>query len=231
LNRRFEPYGALLGRPNGASASGGATKTAGEWVIEVAVRKIQSQKSPNSKEADEEALEECITTFFEEMSVEARADCRKRYVDKKCPFARALLALETVPPFEMKCAGGGAVPVTQAERGDVNRLPSAQNESIGGLDFIQEWEEGKKKSFKPGGSRGVYTYRSCFDAGSDNEEDAEDERMDETLGRSSDEKVRIQAWELVDLLRSRPVHARDVAQSLGIEAARASIVQVRRMPQ
>jgi hypothetical protein len=233
VNRRFEPYGAVLERPDGASAGGGATKTEGEWVIDVAVRKIPCKKSPNSKKADEEHGE-CIKTTSEETK-EAR-DCRERYVDKKSPFQRALLALETVTPFQVKCAGEGTVSVKQEESDDMNGLPSSQNESPGGANIV--WRFGpseKEKVSKLGGlnSHGPYGHRSFFDEASDNEEGAspadEDARADEMPGESPKPDVRIEAWEMMDARRSRPVHARDVAQSLGIEAARASIVRVRQM--
>jgi hypothetical protein len=234
VNHHFEPYGALLEQPDGASAGGGATKTAGEWVIEVAVRKMQSKKSPTSKKADGEH-EECITTSYEETK-EAR-DCQERYVEKKCPFRRALLALETVPPFQIKCAVGGTVShVKQEASEDMNGLPTAQNESLTGAKVVRRFGPGEKEkvSKSEGNSHEPYVQKSFFDEASGGEDSAslaaEDEHADEMSGGSPEEPdVRIEAWEMIDPRRSRPAHARDVAQSLGIEAARASIVQVRQM--
>lgn len=199
-----------------------------------------SEKSPKSKEAEEERAE-CITTSSEE--TKEAGDCWEwpGFVDKKCPFQRALLALETVPPFEIKCAGGSAVPVKQEESRDMNGLPLAQKETLGGSIALRGLGGDKEKMFKPGGNPGgPYGHRSFFDEPSDGFDEAsdgeegafpasEDEYADDMPGGSPEEDVRIQAWELVDLLRSRPVHAHDVAQSLGIEAARASIVRVRQM--
>jgi hypothetical protein len=196
---------------------------------------MQSEKSRKSKEAEEER-EECITTSSEETN-EARYRWEwPGYVDKKCPFRRALLAIETVPPFETKCEGTGGAPVfvKQEESGDMNGLPSTPNESLGGGNVTLRLEGEKEEVSRPGKNPyGPYGHRSFFDEASDGEEGAspadEGEQADEMLGGSPEADVRIEAWEMVDARRSRPVHTRDVAQSLGIEAARASIVRVRQM--
>lgn len=126
---------------------------------------------------------------------------------ERTPLGLAFLAVTKVPPFR---------------RGADD--DSGGTSKVGGTET--DGTSGKAEN----GSRGVWP-KSFFDADSEDDGSSEEEEsVNEDSGGVGDSRNEglesYDAWELVDPFRSRPEHWEDVGESLGIEAAQATLVQV-----